>query len=581
MNSFLAYVDKSSYYPGDNITVYTHVPTNYNMTTLLPSWCNNQNVKYVKTSVNNVKKIHVILKQNTSTPGIVLNNVSVINTYVKINHNITTMGDFKCKLLVRDLSMNVFLSPIVNTYTVYTDNNCTIIKIPKSIIVNIYIVASGNIKIDDIFTVHNFSLEFFSSKPKPMIISLYSDDKDLVNTVETYNTSNQQYKSYSFATGCDWLLTNIINVPSTCISGYYFIVLEYNNLQFNVCVIIKSLNINPNNILVLANTNTWNAYNTWGGLDGKFSCYTYIPSQTYIENSEFIGYNANGISKVSRFTHYERPNTVISNYVNLFLKNELSNKTLYAHVQYPELYLIAFLKSLNYSFDVITDRDLAEYNNRRFLKYKILFLHVHPEYWTFDALKNLNFMHKHNTNIIYLGGNSIYWMSSFNGNQMEVRKNGDYHLNGFKGGLMNSLNFGDEILVGRKLLKVNYKNNYTDISTTIINNSFYPINIDHKLFNQPNKIILHNGSFGHKNLNSNNINSGVARWEVDFPDNKLWEKYIIATTKDKLCAMMFKDKENDGYGKVFCACSITFTGSLLVDENIKMLLVNVIIEMLK
>jgi len=231
---------------------------------------------------------------------------------------------------------------------------------------------------------------------------------------------------------------------------------------------------------------------------------------------------------------------------------------------------------MNYSYDVITDRDLENINTSDLSNYKIMILHVHPEYWSINQLKNLNILHRNNLNIMYLGANGIYWKTTWNSDQMEVRKDFKNHLDGTAGGYIKNLKLID-ISNGEDILKVYYNYNYAEVNTNIINNSYRVVSPLNKLFYN---LDLSNGSFGVKNLNGLLVNSGTAKWEVDGVFQQEYEKYIIATTKDGFCDMIWKGIENDGKGKVFSASTITYTGSLLVDNNIALLTTNVINDML-
>ena len=116
---------------------------------------------------------------------------------------------------------------------------------------------------------------------------------------------------------------------------------------------------------------------------------------------------------------------------------------------------------------------------------------------------------------------------------------------------------------------------------------------------------ISNNQFGFNNLNSKSLQSGAAGWEVDCVQKSENSKYIIAKSNDNFCNMIWKDNDDgksspsglqpsasgkssplglqpsaSGRSKVFSTGSITYTGSLFVDDNIYKLTTNVINNML-
>jgi hypothetical protein len=216
--------------------------------------------------------------------------------------------------------------------------------------------------------------------------------------------------------------------------------------------------------------------------------------------------------------------------------------------------------------------------------YKIFMMHVHPEYWSINQINLLDEMNKNNINIMYLGGNGIYWKYTIINSQMEVRKDRKFHLDGSKGGQIKELKLK---IYGEDIVKIYYKKMY---STSFQFNFPYIItNSSHGLFDN---LDISNNQFGFNNLNSKSLQSGAAGWEVDCVQKSENSKYIIAKSNDNFCNMIWKDNEDgksspsglqpsaSGRSKVFSTGSITYTGSLFVDDNIYKLTTNVINNML-
>jgi len=254
------------------------------------------------------------------------------------------------------------------------------------------------------------------------------------------------------------------------------------------------------------------------------------------------------------------------------MNNEIRTYQFFNGHIYGEMFLINYLRDSNLEFDVITDFDMDKLTYNDISNYKIFIMHVHPEYWSLNQINLLDDMNKNNINIMYMGGNGLYWKYTiiYKYGQMEVRKDRKYHVDGSKGGQMNELGLK---VSGEDIVKVYYKKMY---DTSVLFN--FPYNITqpkHFLFNG---VDISGNQIGFKNLNSKTINSGPAGWEVDCVQKSENIKYIIGKTFDNLCNMIYKGY--DGRSKLFSTGSITYTGSLFVDDNINKLTRNVIIDML-
>ena len=603
MNSFLAYTDKQSYYPNEIINIYSHYPgaTSYtdistiNFQSVFNSWTTNQKTTIIKQ--NNFLK--VIINQTTSTPGILLSKIKVLSNVIRINYEIDKSNSkLNVNPFIRDLSNNVYywLNKVNNVIEV--TNKYIILKLPNYLInnfINIFLLASSNIKLYDSFTLNNFSISFLL--PSQIEIRLLNDQKKIIDEKVLYsnNIINQKFKPYSFAYGCDWINNQNIDLSkyNNLKSGYYFISLKYNNTIFYIPIIIKPsqrlVNNSTNKILVLANTSKWNAYNDWAGLDGSMSLYTWRPSSTFIHNSFLQGNN--GIMNinippkpVSNFVSYQRPNLYSNKHINTYMKNEIRTHLNFNDHIYGEMFLLNYLKDLNLDFDVITDFDMDALSYNDISNYKLFMMHVHPEFWSINQINLLDEMNKNNINIMYLGGNGIYWKYTMINSQMEVRKDRKFHLDGSKGGQIKELKLK---IYGEDIVKIYYKKMY---STSFQFNFPYIItNSSHGLFDN---LDISNNQFGFNNLNSKTLQSGAAGWEVDCVQKSENSKYIIAKSNDNFCNMIWKDNDDgksspsglqpsaSGGSKVFSTGSITYTGSLFVDDNIYKLTTNVINNML-
>jgi len=173
------------------------------------------------------------------------------------------------------------------------------------------------------------------------------------------------------ATGCHWPVAATVAVPPTWKSGYYsmdFVLANSDRIQEVAYIVV----LNPakdGDIVVLLSTNTYQAYNQWGG----FSLYS----------------GQLGSRDASVMVSFDRPTL--------------------SHFQSWEFYYVSWLEGLGYKVDYITNFDL--YRDSDWAERPLLFIVLgHNEYWSsqeYDALEKRIFALGKNT--MFLGGNICYW----------------------------------------------------------------------------------------------------------------------------------------------------------------------------
>ena len=240
-------------------------------------------------------------------------------------------------------------------------------------------------------------------------VSIKIIDKNLKifynNSVDAFP---QKTHKLSFAEGCNWnenLEIDLINFNK----GLYFLKLEdENENEWYIPFIIKEKNINnfKKNLVVL-NTNTWCAYNNYGG--GSFYSPKNISKNKYSEKKW-----PNVVASIA--SSFLKPFKVISNGCKHYLnKTDMGLE----HLFFGESILFNFLDKHNIDFDYITDKEV--HCEPEFLKNrKIIFLNCHPEYWTHKMFFNfVNIFKNTSTNLIYLGGNGIWRKILYKNNSIQ------------------------------------------------------------------------------------------------------------------------------------------------------------------
>ena len=589
MNSLLGYTNSSSYFSNETVNLYIHSPTKFGFADTIKLIKPNQNVLLKTTNNNGDYTLEATINQLGSTPGICYK-VTLDTQIVKIAWDISINGNFVLNPHITDFSGNKIYGVDYKINMIETSNNYVILSVPNNIQnLKIFLLARGKFKKRDTFIINNLYL-FNVVKPNNlnMIIELYDINKKLLKQYTETNIVCQEFIKDSFAEGCKWKKTSELYLPSNLKSGYYFIKINYGSI-FYLPIIIKSkanieaLKVEQNTILILANTNTWNAYNTWGGLDGNFSAYLWAPSSTYIETSK---YKTKDSSKYTTNTlSYDRPDLRLYSEILNFMKNDITETLYISHLIYGELYLINYLEINNINYHVITDIDLHQIQTidiSNYCLYNTMTLHVHPEYWSEKMLYNFNLIYANKkTNLMYLGGNAIYWKVVINENNriVEVRKDGLIHnLDKTPGGLYSKL-FKSKYYLNKHLLDIEniLKIGYDETYSKTLENFNFPFVIKNAsciLFRDFTDI-NNNNLICTLNSNSNKLYSGASGWEVDKVHLSKNNKYIIAESIYKTSDMIYVYDEDI---KILSIGSITFTGSLLCDIHSNLIITNFFIE---
>jgi hypothetical protein len=236
MNTLLGYTKSYSCKPGDQIELYTHFPCSYSWIDLYAQAKPNQLVT-INSSFNS---IHCIIKQFTSTPGIVWKGIVVPpgSKYLTINYDISS--SISIFPYVKDLSGNVLYWINLTKNLVKSKSGSICININQSKQLDIYLMApSGKFELGSTFLVKNISFDFSTVPNTDLSVSLFSHKKTLISKIQLDSPISQKFIPNSFAYGCGWTRPRYIQIHSGISSGYYFLKLEYKSQVYCLVVIIQ------------------------------------------------------------------------------------------------------------------------------------------------------------------------------------------------------------------------------------------------------------------------------------------------------------------------------------------------------
>jgi hypothetical protein len=364
----------------------------------------------------------------------------------------------------------------------------------------------------------------------------------------------QTTNSKPWRNGAGWRPSFSQRIPADWPSGIYSA--EIKDPAANsaaITFIVKPLK-RRSSLAVLANVNTWLAYNDWGGR-----------------------YKYDGETLVS----FMRPNHLASPTEAGFAGGHLTR---------AELWILSWLEDEGYQPDVYTDLD---YHNGIPGGYTHLVLSTHPEYWTLRMQDNLKAFLDGGGSLLYLGGNGMFEEGEYTSDQR-----GMIFFGGREG------NHREDALF-RRLRPPRPERAILGVATercAVRGAPYVVLQECHPLFRGTG---LSNGdTFGEDGVNTRcggdcgdpkRINGGASGWEVDtsagpgatgipsncsVPSARVASSVlprgltILAKGQDGGAEMVYY--QHPGGGAVFSVGSITFGGSLVVDRKIQQIVRNVL-----
>ena len=413
----------------------------------------------------------------------------------------------------------------------------------------------------------------------------YTSLDTMVNAFSMLTIPNVNYKAQfispmAWKEGCGWDTTYTLTIPAGWQSGYYALQLTdlYGKSDY-ISFIVKPSVPSATKIALIANVNTWQAYNPWDGsiLDGT-------------------GDHDNGHGKYNTTAKYAtfnflRPNPSAKPVIDE--TNEHSQKRTQEHLVRGELWVYTWLVNNGYSPDVYTDIDL--HNGNISTAYKYLFLHTHPEYWTKEMYDNTaNFLKTgsgtYGGNLINIGGNSIYESCkySFSSSSKKI-----LFYNGVDGSDRDSFLFRNP----RNIMFAGtprFEKNLLGIQTVLCDAVGSPFTKDPTYAGTDFYNIIYEGvtanTFGEKSYctGDHGAYGGASGWEIDGIGNGSCGVFMPIVPLVANLKILASSPEGASityipsyatipmHGFVFSAGSLTFGGSLVQDTVIQRIMRNVL-----
>jgi hypothetical protein len=362
-----------------------------------------------------------------------------------------------------------------------------------------------------------------------------------------FTATRQAVPAAPWRFGCDWSDTFTFTVPPDWRSGIYSAACtDAEGGTCDITFVVKPAPARRSRIAVLANANTWLAYNGWGGQ----SKYTGLARTSFLR--PMPGAAPGGEQHLTR----------------------------------GELWILGWLEREGFQPDVYTDLDFHS-DGCDAAQYACLIVGTHPEYWTTQMYDNAAAYLAAGGSLIYIAGNGVFEVGAYDRNQTEM-----IFRNGIEGGPREDALFRQLGRPERSLLGVATERCGVPGSPFVVQFA------EHDLFAGTG--VSDGDIFGDSGLNTGFGNGKASAWEVDTSNGpgatstapadcamspRFVPPSVLPTGLTRLAVgapdargvgadMTIYDHPGGGF--VFAAGSLTFGGSLVVDPVMSALMRNVL-----
>ena len=257
-----------------------------------------------------------------------------------------------------------------------------------------------------------------SSSVEVVSISIFRDGKakKLVHKADAIRVSFHQLPDTFYATGCDWPVDYEWQLPETLSSGFYLVECTATNNKGEVRQHEAGFFVKPTigkptaNILLVAATSTWIAYNDWGGYSAYAGhCEEYVAGKSPKLSIHrpwargFLSLPPNAPRKPHR---YEVKPGDIPRYPPIEFAYTRGYSKYYANAGWAtyEGPFAKWLEQQGYAVDFITQHDL-HYHPEYLEHYPCVLTVGHDEYWTYEMRKAIDHYVEQGGNLARFAGN--------------------------------------------------------------------------------------------------------------------------------------------------------------------------------
>src|SRR5436190_345855 len=216
---------------------------------------------------------------------------------------------------------------------------------------------------------------------------------------------------YSPYNGLEWPVTKTVDTSAIRSGYYYFYIVPAGTLREDEVLrsgpsadrehseILPFL-VRPNKpaeVAVVASTNTWQAYNDFGGrsyYQDRITNRRYVALRSWLPVETWAGYGSS--------YPYSRPYALRDELRGVTNPNTAHD----SHLMRAEWQIVSFLERHRIDYGVFSDRDFA--SDPLILQAKLIIFGVHTEYWSPEMIARLQDYVRGGGKVAFLSGNNIY-----------------------------------------------------------------------------------------------------------------------------------------------------------------------------
>ncbi|WP_031501046.1 carboxypeptidase-like regulatory domain-containing protein [Bryobacter aggregatus] len=338
-------------------------------------------------------------------------------------------------------------------------------------------------------------------------------------------------------------------------------------------------------IAVLAATNSWNAYNNWGGRSNYVNAAGLPPEPTVYARQDLNRYQKGPFTEwlpnddAFLPLSFERPELFNSPFPDEGAADPIKGR-LQSSMAPGEWRLLAWLEREGFAYDYYSEQHLDN-GLLELDAYEVLIFGVHPEYWTRRMYLRLKeWVQERGGRLLYLGGNGVNAEVQFVGDSAMCIHS---HLKS-EGGTFSMRDEAGEILESRFHRNVESEANLLGVVSTdsgvMTAAPYRAIQPDHWVFAGTG---LEAGDLFGEASQHERCPGGASGYETDKRSRYSPQETVLLAkgeNPDEGGAEMVIYELASG-GACFSASSITWVSSLMVDENVSRITANVIRRFLR
>jgi hypothetical protein len=225
----------------------------------------------------------------------------------------------------------------------------------------------------------------------------------------------QPTPNHAYAEGCGWPVTFVLRIPTDWRSGYYEVALQAEGVEgitalSHAFFVLRSAQPGRTTpIILVLSSNTYNAYNKWGGACLYTGAHT-LSFNRPIERGFLTRPDAPFDGRVASVE--AEPDPFHRRLLAYQAEHQYTLWTGSAGWHNWERRFVRWAEQSGYSIDMAINADL-EFHPELLTGYRLMVSVGHDEYWSWAMRDTVDDFVAHGGNVAFFSGNTIYWQVRF------------------------------------------------------------------------------------------------------------------------------------------------------------------------